>query len=62
MISILTKGRDIPRDGCGGYPGGEHFFRDPYGINNQDFALVPDMILDVSRSHYGPLGVSVKLF
>ena len=32
MIPILTKGRDIPRDGCGGYPGGEHFFRDPYGI------------------------------
>ena len=22
MISILTKGRDIPRDGCGGHPGG----------------------------------------
>ena len=31
MISILTKGRDIPRDGCGGHPGGEQCFGDLYG-------------------------------
>ena len=49
MISILTKGRDIPRDGCGGHPGGEQCFSD--GVNNQDSVLVPELILDASRSH-----------
>ncbi len=51
MISILTKGRDIPRDGCGGHPGGEQCFRDLYGVKNQDFVIVPELILDASRSH-----------
>ena len=41
MISILTKGRDIPRHGCGGHPGGEQCFWDPYGIKNQDCLIVP---------------------
>ena len=31
MISSLTKGRDIPRDGCGGHPGTEQCFGDLYG-------------------------------
>ena len=51
MISLLTKGRDIPRDGCGGHPGGEQCFRDLYGVKNQDFVIVPELILDAFRSH-----------
>ena len=43
MISILTKGRDIPRDGCGGHPGGEQCFSDLYGVKNQDFVIVPEL-------------------
>ena len=61
MISILTKGRDIPRHGCGGHPGGEQCFWDPYGIKNQDLVIVADTIYDASRSYQRPLGVSRKL-
>ena len=61
MISILTEGRDIPRDSCGGHPGGEQCFSDLYGVKNQDVVIVPELILDASRSHKGPLGVSRKL-
>ena len=61
MILILTNGRDIPRDGCGGHPGGEQCFRDLYGVRNQDSGIVPELILDAFRSHYGLLGVSTKL-
>ena len=51
MISILTKGRDIPRDGCGGHPGGEQCFSDLYAVKNQDFVIVPELILDASTTH-----------
>ena len=61
MISILTKGRDIPRDGCGGHPGGEQCFSNLYGVKNQDFVIVPELILNASRNHCGQLGMSRKL-
>ena len=32
MISLLTRGPDIPRDGCAGHPGSEQCFRDLYGV------------------------------
>ena len=60
MISILIKGRDIPRDGCGGHPGGEQCFSYLYGVKIQDFVIVPELILDSSRSHWGPLEAGGK--
>ena len=44
MISILTKGRDIPRDGCGGHPGAEQCF----GDMSADKSMVSEFIEGVS--------------
>ena len=50
MISILTKGRDIPRDGHGGHPGAEQCFGDLYGEKSMVSEFIEGASADVLES------------